>query len=78
MVGFAFKSKEYTENKDDILLLRGDNIMQGCFRWEDVKRWKKSEYQDYKKYQLQENDIVLAMDRPCGKSWFKNCKIIQK
>ncbi len=71
LVGFAFKSKEYTENKDDILLLRGDNIMQGYFRWEDVKRWDKSEYQDYKKYQLQENDIILAMDRPWVKAGLK-------
>lgn len=75
LVGFAFKSKEYTENKDDILLLRGDNIMQGCFRWEDVKRWKKSEYQDYKKYQLQENDIVLAMDRPWVKAGLKIARL---
>jgi len=62
--GFAFKSKYYTNNDDDILLLRGDNIMQGNFRWKDAKRWNKSEYDDFEKYQLQENDIVLAMDRP--------------
>jgi type I restriction enzyme S subunit len=71
LVGFAFKSKEYTEVKDDILLLRGDNIMQGNLRWEDVKRWKKSEYDDFKKYQLKENDIVLAMDRPWVKAGLK-------
>lgn len=28
ILGFAFKSKNYTEARDDILLLRGDNIMQ--------------------------------------------------
>lgn len=73
--GFAFKSKFYTDNEDDILLLRGDNIMQGDFRWQDVKRWNKSEYDDYQKYKLQENDIVLAMDRPWVKAGLKCAKL---
>lgn len=75
LVGFAFKSKEYSELQDDILLVRGDNIMQGYFRWEDAKRWGKSEYKDYEKYQLQENDIVLAMDRPWVKAGLKIARI---
>lgn len=75
LVGFAFKSKEYTEAEDDIVLLRGDNIMQGNLRWEDVKRWRKSEYDDFKKYQLKENDIVLAMDRPWVKAGLKIAKL---
>lgn len=45
--GFAFKSKNYTTNDNDILLLRGDNIMQGDFRWKDAKYWSKSEYDDF-------------------------------
>lgn len=75
VVGFAFKSKEYTQLQEDILLVRGDNIMQGYFRWEDVKRWRKSEYNNYEKYQLQENDIVLAMDRPWVKAGLKIARI---
>jgi type I restriction enzyme S subunit len=75
LVGFAFKSKEYTEIEDDILLLRGDNIMQGSLRWKDVKRWKKSDYEYYKKYQLQQSDIVLAMDRPWVKAGLKIAKL---
>jgi len=75
LVGFAFKSKQYTEYEDDILLLRGDNIMQGSLRWEDVKRWKKSEFENYQKYQLQQNDIVLAMDRPWVKAGLKIARL---
>jgi type I restriction enzyme S subunit len=75
LVGFAFKSKEYTTKEDDILLLRGDNIMQGTLRWDDVKRWKKSAYEDFNKYQLQENDIVLAMDRPWVKAGLKIARL---
>jgi type I restriction enzyme S subunit len=71
IVGFAFKSKMYTNNNDDVLLIKGDNIMQGYFRWDDVKRWDKNEYDMYQKYQLQKNDILLAMDRPWVKSGLK-------
>lgn len=78
VTGFAFKSKGYSEDQDAILLLRGDNIMQGQLRLEDVKRWRKSEYDIYKKYQLRENDIVLAMDRPWVKAGLKCAKISKK
>jgi len=49
--------------------------MQGDLRLEDVKRWKKSEYDTFKKYQLQENDILLAMDRPWVKAGLKCARI---
>lgn len=75
IVGFAFKSQGYSDLQDDILLLRGDNIMQGFFRWDDAKRWKKTEYNDFEKYQLKENDIVLAMDRPWVKAGLKIARI---
>jgi type I restriction enzyme S subunit len=66
--GFPFKSKNYTDYSDDIKLLRGDNIIQGNFRWEDVKRWPKSEQNKYKDYEVLQGDIVLAMDRPWVKA----------
>jgi type I restriction enzyme, S subunit len=75
LTGFPFKSKDYTDVVDDTLLLRGDNIMQGELRWEDAKRWKKSEYDNFKKYQMQENDIVLAMDRPWVKAGLKCARL---
>jgi len=75
LVGYAFKSKDYTELVDDVLLLRGDNIMQGDLRWEGAKRWKRSEYEDYKKFQLQKSDIVLAMDRPWVKAGLKCARL---
>jgi len=75
LVGYAFKSKDYTELEGDVSLLRGDNIMQGELRWEDVKRWPKSQYDDFKKFQLRENDIVLAMDRPWVKAGLKCARL---
>ena len=75
ITGFAFKSKEYTENSDDVFLLRGDNIMQGYLRLENIKYWRKEEFNEYSKYQLKHNDIVLAMDRPWVSAGLKCARI---
>lgn len=77
LAGFAFKSNRYTESTDDIRLLRGDNIMQGSLRWEDVKRWPSSETSEYNRYQLHDGDIVLAMDRPWVKAGLKYASITE-
>jgi type I restriction enzyme S subunit len=73
--GFAFKSAQYTSDDEDIRLLRGDNIIQGCLRWDDVKRWPADDTGDYKRYQLEEGDVVLAMDRPWVKAGLKHAII---
>ncbi|MES9892767.1 MAG: restriction endonuclease subunit S [Candidatus Thiodiazotropha sp.] len=62
--GFAFKSKNFTNNLDDIPLVKGANVHQGYIDWEAAVRWPKEEFEDHDKFQLQENDVVLAMDRP--------------
>lgn len=62
--GYAFKSNSYSQDPDDIKLLRGDNIVQGGLRWEGVKRWPSGETGNLTRYQLSHGDIVLAMDRP--------------
>jgi type I restriction enzyme S subunit len=69
--GFAFKSSQYTTNERDIRLLRGDNIIQGCLRWDDVKRWAATDTKAYERYWLSEGDVVLAMDRPWVKAGMK-------
>jgi type I restriction enzyme S subunit len=76
--GFAFKSAEYTDNESDIRLLRGDNIVQGAMRWVDVKRWRASEFDIHAKFQLRENDIVLAMDRPWVKAGLKCARLTKE
>ena len=64
LAGFAFKSSGYTENSQDVRLLRGDNIAPGKVRWDGVKRWPKDFGVDLTKYVLEPGDVVLAMDRP--------------
>jgi type I restriction enzyme S subunit len=75
LTGFPFKSAQYTDNTDDIRLLRGDNIVQGKLRWENVKRWKSSETESLDSYFLSDDDVVLAMDRPWIEAGLKYAKI---
>ena len=61
LIGNAFPSKEYSENSKDMRLLRGDNVTEGTARWgEKTRYW--SNYSEFKKYQLLENDFVISMD----------------
>ena len=75
LAGFAFKSAQYTNCDQDVRLLRGDNIIQGCLRWDDVKKWPANDAEAYKSYQLREGDVVLAMDRPWVKAGLKHSTI---
>ena len=75
LAGFAFKSAQYTAKPRDIRLLRGDNIIQGCLRWDDVKRWPANDTKEYERYWLCEGDVVVAMDRPWVKAGLKHATI---
>lgn len=68
LTGFAFKSDGYSFAENDIRLLRGDNIVPGGLRWRDAKLWPKNELDDLDRYQLQEGDFVIALDR----TWISN------
>ncbi len=64
--GFAFKSQQFLDaSEEGIKLVRGDNVQQGFIRWGDkAKKWRSDAYSDFQKYQLEFNDVILAMDRP--------------
>jgi len=64
LTGFPFKSANYTDGESGIALVRGDNVVQGRFRWDDVKRWPENETAEISNYFLQTGDVILAMDRP--------------
>jgi type I restriction enzyme S subunit len=61
--GFPFKSSEYSDNEEDIRLLRGDNIGQGKLRWRNSKRWDRNQFDELKRYHLEVGDLIVAMDR---------------
>lgn len=62
LTGFPFKSDGYV--KQGVRLLRGDNIAQGSLTLNDAKKWPEDEREKFECYELQEDDVVLAMDRP--------------
>lgn len=73
-VGFPFKSECFSENPQDIRLLRGDNIAQGRLRWAGVKRWPIGSPYD-SRYELAPGDVVLAMDRPWIEAGLKQATV---
>jgi type I restriction enzyme S subunit len=76
VAGYAFKSSQYSNKETDVRLLRGDNIIPGCLRWDDVKRWPANDTKEYERFWLREGDVVLAMDRPWIKSGMKHAMIM--
>ena len=78
-VGFPFKSKEYSESPDAVKLVRGDNVVQGSFRWENVKRIEIGSVppEVIQKYSLAPHDVILAMDRPWISAGLKYCSVSQ-
>ena len=77
LVGFPFKSKLYQES--GVRLLRCSNVgIHGC-EWakEETKYWDESQYEDFKIFQLQKDDIVIAMDRPFVGDGFKVSKVTE-
>ena len=75
ITGYPFKSSQYTENPDGIKLVRGDNVVQGCFRWDGVKRWPTELADGLENYRLIAGDVVLAMDRPWIEAGLKYAEI---
>ena len=75
--GYPFKSELYSTGDQDVRLLRGDNISQGTMDWSDARKWPAEQLKDFEEYQLKEDDIVLAMDRPWIGAGLKFSQIIK-
>ncbi len=75
LTGYPFKSEFYTEQPDGVRLVRGDNVVQGQLRWDNVKRWPPNRIDEAKGYELREGDVVLAMDRPWIEAGLKYARI---
>jgi len=67
--GFPFKSSLYTSSEDGVRLLRGDNIIQGSLRWDDVKKWPAWNTSGYSNYYLCAGDVCCTRNgSPLGQS----------
>ena len=72
LAGFPFKSEHYTDNPDDVALVKGENVSQGRILWDISKRWRIADFAQLQKFQLVLGDVVVAMDRPwvpAGLKW---------
>jgi len=87
LAGYAFSSLNFTSNKDDIFLVKGADVQQGYIDWDNCVHWPVSGAELLDKYGLEENDVILAMDRPwvpAGLKWAwisKNnpkCMLVQR
>ncbi|MFW0180084.1 restriction endonuclease subunit S [Rothia sp. P5766] len=62
--GYAFKSSDFTEDKQGVPLLRGINIGVGNLKWCDVTYLPKNLSAGFDTFKLKYDDIILGMDRP--------------
>lgn len=73
--GYAFKSSGFTDDENDVALVKGENIGQGEILWDISKRWPREHADDLARYRLETGDVVLAMDRPWVPAGLKVARI---
>ncbi len=73
--GYPFKSEGFTDDANDIPLVKGENVGQGEILWEISKRWPCQDADELARYKLFAGDVVLAMDRPWVPAGLKFAKI---
>jgi type I restriction enzyme S subunit len=76
--GPAFKTSEFTEEKDSVKVLRGDNIGLGTLRWERTRSVPADNIKTRSKLFQEIDDIILAMDRPIISGGLKIAKVAEK
>ena len=64
LTGFAFPSADFLAPNKGIALCRGINVGIGQFSWKDRADWVVPYDNKLEKFQIQQGDIILAMDRP--------------
>ncbi|MFP5077948.1 restriction endonuclease subunit S [Rhizobium sp. YIM 134829] len=72
-VGFAFKSEWFRAG--GVKLLRGANIAPRAIDWSELKCLDASLAHEFARYLVEENDIVLAMDRPVISTGLKVARV---
>ena len=76
--GFPFASADFTDDADDVHLVKGENVGQGEVLWEISKRWPRGQLADLQRFKLSPGDVVLAMDRPWVPAGLKFARIDNK
>lgn len=69
--GYPFKSEQYVD--EGINICGGLIIMPQKIKWEECVHWHSAD--GFEEYLLEENDIVMALDRPWISDGFKIAKV---
>lgn len=75
--GYPFKSSGFTDDPDDVPLVKGENVGQGEILWGISKHWPRQDLPDLERYRLTPGDVVLAMDRPWVPAGLKYAEILE-
>jgi len=78
LTGFPFKSEDFTEDLEDIALLRGVNVNPGQTNWGDTVRFSRLAADEYSTYLLRKGDLVLGLDRPIVSDGIRVCSIEER
>ena len=70
ITGFPFKSAQYTDKAQHTRLCRGINVLPDRIEWKQVARWPEIT-PELRSYQIDQDDILIAMDRPWITEGFK-------
>ncbi|WP_417783987.1 restriction endonuclease subunit S [Terasakiella pusilla] len=73
LIGHPFKSNEYSDA--GVKLCRGANVLPRRLDWGDVRYWDVERSGRYTNYELQESDVIVALDRPWISSGFKIAQV---
>ncbi len=76
LVGFAFKSSWYANS--GVRLLRGINLAPKQIDWTEPAFVSEALSKEYSEYELQEGDIVLALDRPIISTGLKVARLAKE
>lgn len=74
-IGFPFKSSDYVEHQNSVRLCRGANILPGKMDWSDLARWPESRIDEFSEFNLEADDVLIAMDRPWISTGFKTARV---
>ena len=74
ITGFPFKSAQYTDKAQHTRLCRGINVLPDRIEWKQVARWPEIT-PELRSYQINEDDILIAMDRPWITEGFKIARV---
>lgn len=75
LTGFPFRSEDFSDDLDDVPLLRGVNINPGKTNWAETVRFSRARLDCYSTYLLAPGDLVLGLDRPIVSDGIRVCSI---